>query len=36
MPRFFKHLPQRLLTDNPFNAYVLYAIGEIRQEIHTE
>ena len=29
MLRFFRHIRQRLLTDNKFSKYLLYAIGEI-------
>ena len=36
MLRFFQQIPQQLLTDKKFNTHVLYAIGEIQQEIHTE
>jgi hypothetical protein len=29
MLRFFRQIRQRLLTDNKFSKYLLYAIGEI-------
>ena len=29
MLRFFRHIRQRLLTDNKFSKYLLYAVGEI-------
>ena len=29
MPRFLNRIRQRLLTDNKFSKYLLYAIGEI-------
>ena len=32
---FFQQIPQQPLTDNQFNAPVLYDIAEIQQEIHT-
>jgi hypothetical protein len=28
MIRFFRHIRQRLLTQNQFSKYLLYAIGE--------
>ena len=29
MIKFFRHIRQKLLTDNKFGRYLLYAIGEI-------
>jgi hypothetical protein len=29
MLKFFKHIRQRLLSENKFSKYLLYAIGEI-------